>query len=287
MGIALPIVDEHFEEKTKGITFYHFVCEIEKNWQSVKEETLKMLKQAYAYLANRQRITVGLTVDEEAVDSVMQIVDASLNQLKAEKIDPLNRQFVLTDEKEALIYPSNVNYVAAGYNFKDKGYAYHGGLLMLKTILSMNYLWTNVRVKNGAYGCFCDFRKSGNMFFVSYRDPNLDETLAIYNAAAEYVAHIELSDRELLQYLIGTISTLDFPFTPASEGKTAQIYALMGITEAELQESRDELFETDNKVLQGFSKMLKDCLDEKMYCVFGNAQAIQNAKTIFELVTNV
>lgn len=278
---------EHFEEKTKGMTFYHFVCDIEKNWQEAKGETIRILKEAYAYLANKARITVGLTVDEEAVDEVMKVIDSSLNELKAEKPEALKKQFILTEEKEALVYPSNVNYVASGYNFKAKGYAYHGGLLMLKTILSMDYLWTNVRVKNGAYGCFCDFRKSGNMFFVSYRDPNLDETLVIYKDVADYVAQMELSERELLQYLIGTISSLDFPFTPASEGKTAQIYALMGIKEEELQQSRDELFETDNKVLQSFSNMLKDCLNEEMYCVFGNAQAIENAETAFKIVTNV
>ena len=180
-----------------------------------------------------------------------------------------------------------MNYVATGYNFKALGYAYHGGLQMLKTILSMNYLWSRVRVQNGAYGCFCDFRKSGNMFFVSYRDPNLDQTLAIYKEVAQFVETLELTERENLQYLIGTISQMDFPFTPASEGKAGQIYYLMDVKEEELQRTRDELFMTDNAILRSFAPMIKACLDKNYYCVFGNTQSIEGAQTEFKEKTTV
>ena len=278
---------EHFEEKARGLTFYHFVCDIEKNWEAVQDETVAMLKEAYAFLANRNRLVVGLTVDKEAVDQVIGQIDQVVGQLEAQEVPVLNKDFKITEEKEALIYPSNVNYVAAGYNFKALGYAYHGGLQMLKTILSMNYLWTEVRVQNGAYGCFCDFRKSGNMFFVSYRDPNLDQTLAIYKEVAQFVENLELPERENLQYLIGTISQMDFPFTPASEGKTAQVYHLMEVKEEELQKTRDELFETDQAVLRSFAPMIKACLDQSAYCVFGNMQNIEGAKTPFTEKTTV
>lgn len=278
---------EHFEEKARGLTFYHFVCDVEKNWETVQDETVRMLKEAYAFLANRNRLIVGLTVDKEAVDQVVDCIEEVINQLPEQEVASLNLDFKITEEKEALIYPSNVNYVATGYNFKALGYEYHGGLQMLKTILSMNYLWTKVRVQNGAYGCFCDFRKSGNMFFVSYRDPNLDQTLAIYKEVAQFVETLELTERENLQYLIGTISQMDFPFTPASEGKTAQIYYLMDVKEEELQNTRDQLFATDNAVLRSFAPMIKACLDKEYYCVFANTQSIEGAHTEFKEKTIV
>ena len=278
---------EHFEEKARGLSFYHFVCDIEKNWVQLQDETVAHLKEAYTLLSNRNRLTIGITVDEEAVNQVIEAVEAEIACIPEQNLESLEHQFEITPEQEALIYPSNVNYVATGYNFRKLGYAYHGGLQMLKTILSMNYLWTRVRVQNGAYGCFCDFRQSGNMFFVSYRDPNLDQTLAIYKEVADFVEHLELSERENLQYLIGTISQMDFPFTPASEGKTAQIYYLMNIQKEELQKVRDELFETDQTILRGFAPMLKACLEKDQYCVFGNAQAIEQAKTTFVQTTMV
>lgn len=278
---------EHFEEKARGLTFYHFVCDIEKNWETVQDETVDYLKTAYALLANKERLVVGVTVDEDAVDTVVTAIDETIDEIPSAKVEALSLAFKISEEKEALIYPSNVNYVATGYNFKALGYEYHGGLQMLKTILSMNYLWSKVRVQNGAYGCFCDFRKSGNMFFVSYRDPNLDQTLAIYKEVVPFIESLELSERENLQYLIGTISQMDFPFTPATEGRTGQIYYLMDVKEEELQQTRDELFMTDNTILRSFAPMLQACLEKEQYCVFGNSQTIEQAQTKFKEKTIV
>ena len=278
---------EYFEEVARGLTFYHFVCVLEKNWSEVKDETIQHLKEAYALLGNKKRLVVGLTVDKDEMPTVTTVLKDTIATLPEVEVTPMNQDFEITKEQEALIYPSNVNYVAAGYNFKDLGYQYHGGLQMLKTILSMNFLWTRVRVQNGAYGCFCDFRKSGNMFFVSYRDPNLDKTLAIYNEVSDFVANMQLSEREMLQYLIGTISQLDFPYTPATEGKAGQLYGLMNIKKEELQQSRDELFATDNKILNGFAEMIRACMDKDAYCVFGNESAITSAETNFDQKTLV
>lgn len=278
---------EYFEEKARGLTFYHFVCDLEKNWDSMQDDTVAYLKEAYSFLSNRNRLVVGLTVDEEVIEEVVQKIDHEVSQIPVSVVEEFEQTFDITKEQEALIYPSNVNYVASGYNFKALDYTYHGGLQMLKTILSMGYLWTRVRVQNGAYGCFCDFRKSGNMFFVSYRDPNLDQTLNIYKEVADFVENMELSERENLQYLIGTISQMDFPFTPATEGKTGQIYYLMNIEKAELQKTRDELFETTVETLKGFAPMIRDCMNQDHYCVFGNTQAINQANIPFAVKTTV
>lgn len=278
---------EHFEEIARGLTFYHFICNLEKNWSTLKEETILHLKEAYRILGNKNRITIGMTVDQEKTTEVIKTIKDTMDEIPQFPLTPCCKKYTITPIQEALVYPSNVNYVAAGYNFKALGYNYHGGLTMLKTILSMNYLWTKVRVQNGAYGCFCDFRKSGNMFFVSYRDPNIDKTLCIYKEVDEFIKNLQLTDRELQQYLIGTISQLDFPYTPATEGKAAQVYALMGIKKEELQKSRDELFATDNKTLQDFSKMIEECIAQNFYCVFGNKGAIANAQTVFNQETLV
>lgn len=278
---------EAFEEKTKGLTFYHFVCEIEKDWENRKEETIAGLKTAYAYLNNKKRIVVGVTVDEDLTQTVTEEITQGLYGMQEADYSPLQMKFEVSEEKEALIYPSQVNYVATGYNFKEAGYNYNGGLMMLKSILSMDYLWSRVRVQNGAYGCFCDFRRSGNMFFASYRDPNIKETLTIYKEVVDYVANINLSERELVQYLIGTISQLDFPYTPASEGKTAQVYHLVGVKQEEQQASRDELFATTNETLRSFAPMLKACLEQNMYCVFGSPQKVDEAKDLFTEFTTI
>lgn len=273
---------EAFDETTKGLSFYQTVREIDENWDAKQDEVIENLKEAYQFFMNRKRYTIGLTVDEERVTECMDCTYDALSKLEEEEIVEHKIPFTSHSMKMGLIYPGNVNYVAMGYNFKKLGFDYHGGLVLLKSILSMDYLWNEVRVKNGAYGCFADFRKSGNMFFVSYRDPNVEKTLDIYRQIPEYVASLELSERELLQYLIGTISSMDFPYTASTEGYTAQVYALVGTTKEDIQSIRDDIFNVDNEILRSFAEPIKKVLEQDQYCVFGNTVSIPQNEALFE-----
>lgn len=278
---------EAFEEETKGLTFYHMVCEIADEWEKKQDEVMVKLNEAYKFLNNGNRYTVGITVDEKEVAHCIEEVEKVLKTLPTDKIEPLESKFIAHPIQEALVFPGNVNYVAMGYNFKESGYKYHGGMQMLKSILGMDYLWNEVRVKNGAYGCFADFRKSGNMFFVSYRDPNVKPTMDIYKGIPDYVENLNLSEREMLQYLIGTISNLDFPYTPSTEGAAAQMYYLAETKREELQQMRDEIFQTDNETLRSFAPIIRSVLENDQYCVFGNTTSINANKELFTDITKV
>ena len=278
---------EYFDELTKGLVFYKKVCQIDEEWDTNQDEVIANLKKAYSVFMNRSRYTIGLTVDEELVNPCMEAVEQGLNQLESTSIPTTAFEFKPRIIREGLIYPGNVNYVAMGYNFKKLGFKYHGGYLMLKTILSMDYLWNEVRVKNGAYGCFADFRKSGNMFFVSYRDPNVAKTLEIYRKLPDYVENLNLSEREMVQHSIGTISGMDFPYTASTEGYTAQVYALVDTTETDIQKTRDEIFNTTNETLRSFAEAIRKVLEQNEYCVFGNATSIANNDSLFDTTVNI
>ena len=273
---------EAFDEDTKGLAFYKHVCEIDNNWETKQDEVIENLKAAYDLFMNRKRYTIGLTVDEDLSHKCIEAVEGTLAKLKEEEIVETEIAFEAHSIRKGLIYPGNVNYVAMGYNFKKLGFSYHGGLVMLKSILSMDYLWNEVRVKNGAYGCFADFRKSGNMFFVSYRDPNIEKTIEIYKQMPNYIENLNLGEREMLQYLIGTISSMDFPYTASTEGYTAQIYALMGTTKEDIQQIRDDIFNTTNETLRSFAEPIRKVLEMDQYCVFGNTGSIEQNASLFD-----
>lgn len=273
---------EAFDEATKGLSFYQAVCEMDVNWDEKQDEVIGNLKEAYHFFMNRKRYTMGLTVDEDRVEECIDCTYNALNQLEEDAIVDHDLKFEMRSMRMGLIYPGNVNYVAMGYNFKQLGFDYHGGMVLLKSILSMDYLWNEVRVKNGAYGCFADFRKSGNMFFVSYRDPNIEKTLDIYRQMPAYIASLDLSERELLQYLIGTISGMDFPYTASTEGYTAQIYALVGTKKEDIQSIRDDIFSVDNETLRSFAKPIEKVLEQNQYCVFGNTVSMEQNASLFD-----
>ena len=123
--------------------------------------------------------------------------------------------FTLKAEKknEGFMTAGQVQYVCRAGNFADKGLPYTGALKVLKVMMGYDYLWNQVRVKGGAYGCMCGFYKNGDGYFVSYRDPNLQKTIEVYENAAQYIKNAKLDERMLTQFIIGAISELDTPMT--------------------------------------------------------------------------
>ena len=112
---------------------------------------------------------------------------------------------------------------------------------MLKVILSYDYLWIQIRVKGGAYGCMSGFTRNGNGYLASYRDPNLKGTFDVYRGTVEYLKNFAASDRDMLKYIIGTISDMDVPLTPSMAGKRSFTAYLTGVTEERILKEREEV----------------------------------------------
>lgn len=124
-----------------------------------------------------------------------------------------------------------------------KCYGYTGALRILRVMLSYDYLWINIRVKGGAYGCGGAFGRGGNACISSYRDPNVGRTLEVYRGIGDYVRNFEADERQMTKYIIGTISELDVPMNPSAKGQTSESAWFNGITEADFQQERDQILD--------------------------------------------
>ena len=179
---------------------------------------------------------------------------------------------------------AQIQYVCRAGNFVKKGLTYHGALRVLRVLMGYDYLWTQVRVKGGAYGCMCNFGKSGDSYFVSYRDPNLEKTIDVYEKAADYIAHFEADERTMTQYIIGAVSEMDMPMTPAAKG----IYSLTGYmthyTYEQVQKSRDELLAADADTIRGLAGHIRAFVEEECLCVVGNEEKIKENENRFETI---
>ena len=160
------------------------------------------------------------------------------------------RSITICSKETKDFYRRQVQYVAVSGNFKEAGYEYTGALRILKVILSYDYLWMNIRVKGGAYGCMSNFRKSGDSFLVSYRDPHLKNTLKIFENTPEYLHTFTADEREMTKYIIGTISDLDVPLNPYAKGELSLGAWFAGITEEELQEERNQILTAQPEDIQ-------------------------------------
>lgn len=272
----------YYQETLKGLSFYEFVRNIEKNFSVMEEEIIQNLEKAYKVLNNHARVSIGLTCEAKEYgtikDTMLTITDAMGNSA----YDQVNPVFNLTIKNEALLAPFNVQYVAKGYDFKKLGYEHSGSMSVLRSVLSLDYLWNKVRVQNGAYGCFIDFGRSGTMFFVSYRDPNVGKTLKTYDEAADYIENFTVSERDMVKYIIGTISKQDFPLTSEMKGERAQNLYVSGITKEMLQTERDEILGTNQETIRSLAPIVQECMSQDYICALGNDEKLKEDQDLFE-----
>lgn len=207
-----------YQDELKGIAFYRSICRIEKELsespKSVSDKLAAIAKKLFA----RNRMLISFTGNNEAYCNAK----PSLEKVIAgfDKMSAVGNQAEVhfNTAKEAFIDASQIQYVAKTGDFICEGYEYTGALRLLRIILSYDYLWINVRVKGGAYGCMNTFLRSGESYFVSYRDPNLSDTLDVYDRIPEYIKSFSPDERDMTKYIIGTFSALDTPMNPEAKG---------------------------------------------------------------------
>jgi len=276
-----------YEEVLSGFDFFRFMEDLEENFDSKIDEIICNLKEVSNLIFNRKNLIISLASENEDYEAVKKDLEAFINKLNDNDLPFKEYKFEVGAKNEGLLTQGDVQYVIKGCNFRQLGYEYKGSLQVLKTIQSLDYLWSNVRVLGGAYGSFASFGRSGNMFFGSYRDPNLKETIEIYNKAEDYLRNFNADEREMTKYIIGTISNFDLPLTPSLIADKSVTYYLSNVTQADVQKERDEVLKCTVEEIRGFADMLRDSMKQNYLCVLGNSSKINESKEIFKELIEV
>jgi len=277
----------YYSDKINGYNYYRFLKEIESNFDNCIDEVKSKLYKIQNMIFNKANLTVTITGEDKELNILKSNLNKILQVLSTEQLQNKEYSFVEERKNEGLLTPSNVQFVAKGYNFRKLGYNYSGNMLVLQTILGYDYLWNKVRVQGGAYGGFANLARSGNMAFASYRDPNLKETLNIYDKAYEFVENVKISNRDMTKYIIGTISNLDMPLTPFMKGEKAINMYIRGITKEDRQKERNEVLSTTNSDINSYSKLIEDVMKQDYISVVGNDKKIKDNKDLFNNLVNV
>ena len=157
----------------------------------------------------------------------------------------------------------------------------------MKVILSYDYLWINLRVKGGAYGCMSGFGRSGEAYFTSYRDPNLKETNRVYEGVVNYLEHFSVEDRDMTKYVIGTISDMDVPYPPSTRGSRGLSAYLSGVTDEMMQQERDEVLSCTQEDIRALAPIVRAVLETGSLCAIGNEEKIEADKELFKETKNL
>lgn len=273
-----------YQDELKGVAFYRSICCIEKELsespKSVSDKLAAIAKKLFA----RNRMLISFTGNNEAYGNAK----PSLEKVIAgfDKMSAIGNQAEVhfNTAKEAFIDASQIQYVAKTGDFICEGYEYTGALRLLRIILSYDYLWINVRVKGGAYGCMNTFLRSGESYFVSYRDPNLSDTLDVYDKIPEYIKSFSPDERDMTKYIIGTFSALDTPMNPEAKGSRSLSAYLEGITYEQIQKERNEILNAQPEDIRRLADLVEAVLKKDSICVIGNENMIKESAGLFENV---
>ena len=273
-----------YQDELKGIAFYRSICRIEKELSESPKNVSDKLAAIAKKLFARNRMLISFTGNNEAYGNAkpsLEKVIAGFNKMSAVG----NQAEVhFNTAKEAFIDASQIQYVAKTGDFICEGYEYTGALRLLRIILSYDYLWINVRVKGGAYGCMNTFLRSGESYFVSYRDPNLSDTLDVYDRIPEYIKSFSPDERDMTKYIIGTFSALDTPMNPEAKGSRSLSAYLEGITYEQIQKERNEILNAQPKDIRRLADLVEAVLKKDSICVIGNENMIKESAGLFENV---
>lgn len=272
----------YYQDALHGIEYYRFICMLEELLKKDASAAVGRLQEVCGQIFTTERLTVGFTGDEEAYRKAAPILAGYLKCLPENGVHKKVPDFDLFRKNEGFTDASQIQYVSRTGNFADHGYHYTGALRILKMILSYDYLWMNIRVKGGAYGCMSAFLRTGETYFVSYRDPNLAKTNEIYEGIPEYLRKFNPDERDMTKYIIGTFGSLDTPLYPEGKGARSMAAYFEELSYEDIQKERDEILNATAEDIRALADLISAVLEEDNICVIGNENAIRDDAGLFE-----
>ena len=271
-----------FKDDTDGIGYYEVVKELEENFEEKKAELIANLRQIAQQIFRKDNLIISYTSSADALAPMEEAFTKIADTLHTEEKEAeIPCEIHCVKRNEGFKTSSKVQYVARTGNFIDRGVEYTGALQILKVILSYDYLWQNVRVKGGAYGCMSSFNRIGEGYLVSYRDPNLEKTMEIYEGVVDYLKNFNVDDRDMNKFIIGTISNIDRPMNPAAKGSRSMNLYMNHVSAEMIREERDQILDAQQSDIRALADVLQALLDAHELCVIGSEEKIEEQKEMF------
>lgn len=284
-ALAYASPSAQLKDMTNGIAFYEKVNEILEHYEECREKLSEKLSELSKRIFRPDNLMVSYTAARTGLAGMEELLCGLKSKLYTET--PEETACIIHCEKknEGFKTASKVQYVARTGNFIDNGASYTGALQILKVILSYDYLWQNIRVKGGAYGCMSNFTRVGDGYFVSYRDPNLKRTNEVYEGVVDYLKGFTVSDRDMTKYIIGTMSNIDQPLTPAAKGERSMNLYMNKVSADMIREERNQILDATQEDIRSLSRVAEAILKAGQICVIGSEEKIEEDRELFDTIT--
>ncbi|GJN22364.1 hypothetical protein PR202_gb09920 [Eleusine coracana subsp. coracana] len=276
-------------EQMGGVSYLEYLRDLEtkidQDWDSISSSLEEMRKTLFT----KDGCLINITTDYKNLEKSSQHIAKFLDSLPSSPSlgsDPwLSR---LPSVNEAIVVPTQVNYVGKAGNLYQSGYQLNGSAYVISKHIGNTWLWDRVRVSGGAYGGFCDFDTHSGVFsYLSYRDPNLLKTLEVYDETAKFLRELDMDEDALTKAIIGTIGDVDAYQLPDAKGYSSLMRYLLGITEEERQQRREEILSTNLKDFKEFADAVETIKDNGVVVAVASPDDVEAANKEKSLFTEV
>ena len=277
----------YVKDMVQGLGFYQYLADLDDHFEEKKERLIMNLKKLNDIVFRKENLLVSSTCEKEEFDTLAPQLKELCHHLSYADFTYSPDEPVLEQKNEGFMDASQIQYVCQSGNFRKAGYDFNGVMNMLHVILSYDYLWQNIRVKGGAYGCGGGMIKNGNVSLSTYRDPNLKKSLEVFAGIPDYLEQFDVDEREMTKYVIGTFGLMDTPLTPAAKGLRSVAHYLRGITVEDLRRERLQIINATPEDIRALAEPMRAALDQNNICVIGNEEKIRSDKDIFKNTCNI
>ncbi|MBZ9634349.1 insulinase family protein [Clostridium sp. FP1] len=265
------------------LPYYDFICDLDDNFDAKFEKMVKNLNSVRNIVFNKEGLVVSYTGDEKNYAKFTDSLNSFGKKIEDKKFPRQEYKFDFSKKNEAFVISSQVQYVVKAGSLKSAGYKYNGKMKVIENILNSDYLWKELRVKGGAYGGAMNFTKEDVLFY-SYRDPNLKETLNTFDEAVKYLRNFKADEKEMTNYIIGTIGSMDGLTGPYDKGAIGDNMYFSGTTKEDIQKLRDEALSTTQEDIKNFADVLEAVIKQNLHCVVGSETKINENSNLFDRI---
>jgi hypothetical protein len=278
----------YYNEIINGVTAYRELKKLAGRYDELEEQFLQGLRELASLLFNRNNLILAVTGEEKEISTFSKTADCLIETLPDTPVRPVPLETVDLPAHEAFITSAEIVFAVQGGQLLAQGEGYNGHFEVLKTYLSRDYLWNSVRQMGGAYGCFIQFSNiSGNLAFVSYRDPQVKKTYDAYSKVPDVVAGLDLPRKVLQQIVIGTYGNFDPHQSPAIKAAVARNEYFSGVTPEYKQQRLKEITSTTVADLRSFAPAFSRMMQNSHRAIIGNRGKIEGAKDLFTTMTEL
>ena len=260
-------------ERTTGLSYLESVRGLLERMDTDPQSVLDDLEDLRSRVIARPKAIIDCTAEAQGlplVEAEARQLLRALSPVRAGSAADFGSSPMDLPQGEAFIAPAQINYVGKAANIYDQGYVYHGSASVILRSLRMGYLWERVRVRGGAYGAFCNLdRLGGTLVCASYRDPNVDDTLAAFDGMAEYLRTFSPDKAQLTQAIVGAVGDLDSYLLPDAKGAQSLSRWLTDDTDSARALMREEILSTTEKHFREFADVLAEVARDGATCVLG------------------